>query len=209
MRTRSIRLATATATVATLAGAGLLTTGPAMAATAGAATAAPAFLAADELPPHPSSPWYAGGVTQGLPDPLPFCMDASVPDGDGTWHRSYHTELDTEASQVSVVTDSPQEAADLVATLEEGYANCTDEWLADNPEGTASWEDYGTVDTKDGAHVYGTNTSLPESSYDAHLFGVGRDGATVTVVSWGQMGTLDDAPVADFKGTVGTALDKL
>ncbi|MEU6893562.1 hypothetical protein ABZ934_17520 [Streptomyces sp. NPDC046557] len=42
-----------------------------------------------------------------------------------------------------------------------------------------------------------------------HLYGIGRDGATVTVVKWGRMGTLADAPVAAFKKTTATAVNKL
>ncbi|AXK34020.1 hypothetical protein DVA86_16500 [Streptomyces armeniacus] len=207
MPSRSIRIAAATAAAAAVAGAGLFTAGQSAAAEPSAT--APGFLEPAELPPHPSSSWQAGDVSTGLPDPRPFCLDDAMPSGDRTWHRTYSTDLDTGATQVSVSLGSEQKAAKLAAKLRKGYTNCTDEWLADYPEGTASWKDYGKVDAQDGAQVYGTYTALPESSHNVHLFGVGRDGATVTVVSWGQIGTLEDAPVADFKDTVRTAVNKL
>lgn len=46
-------------------------------------------------------------------------------------------------------------------------------------------------------------------SSDIGLFSVGRDGATVTVVRWGQMGTFQHAQVADFKAMTVTAVNKL
>nr|WP_251057427.1 hypothetical protein [Streptomyces sp. ISL-94] len=42
-----------------------------------------------------------------------------------------------------------------------------------------------------------------------HLYGIGRDGSTVTVVKWGQRGHLSDAPVPAFKKTTTTAVNKL
>ncbi|MBW1600006.1 hypothetical protein HPT28_23820 [Streptomyces sp. JJ38] len=42
-----------------------------------------------------------------------------------------------------------------------------------------------------------------------HLLGVARSGTRVTVVQWGQMGTLDDAPVRDFRETLRTAVHGL
>ena len=53
------------------------------------------------------------------------------------------------------------------------------------------------------------HTSIPDSEPSVHLFGVGRDGRTVTVVSWAEMGDLGQAPVTAFKKTTKTAVDKL
>ena len=44
---------------------------------------------------------------------------------------------------------------------------------------------------------------------DIRLLSVGRDGRTVTVVDWGQMGGFKDAPVKAFKKTTTTAVNKL
>lgn len=206
MRSRSARIAAAAA-VAAVVGTGLFTVGPAAAAEP--STTTPGFLEPGELPPHPSSQWRAGEVTQGVPSLEPFCLDGAMPDGDRTWHRSYQTDLDTGATQVSTVLDSEQEAAELIGRLRDAVTTCTDKWLRENPEGTASWHDHGTVDVGDDAQVYDTSTALPESSYNVHLFGVGRDGARVTLVEWGQIGTAEDAPVMDFRDTTRTAVNKL
>lgn len=45
------------------------------ASTSAAAATAPGFLTGADLPPHATSPWYAGAVTKGLPESAPFCLD--------------------------------------------------------------------------------------------------------------------------------------
>ncbi|OLZ68392.1 hypothetical protein AVW11_12185 [Streptomyces amritsarensis] len=173
-----------------------------------AAAGAPGFLTGTDLPPHPTSPWYAGEITKGLPETAPFCLDGVLP-AVGSWHRAFGTELDTGAVQVSVRSASPAAAAKLVGTLERRVAGCAADWLRTTPGGTASWQDYGTLPVEEGAHVYGVHTSIPESEPGVHLYGIGRDGSTVTVVKWGQMGDLSQAPVAAFKKTTTTAVNKL
>ncbi|MFG2231846.1 hypothetical protein ACGFNX_17885 [Streptomyces sp. NPDC048723] len=180
----------------------------AAAATSAAAATAPGFLAGTDLPPHPTSPWYAGAVTKGLPESAPFCLEGVLP-ATGSWHRVFGTEYDTGAVQVSVRSASPAAAAKLVGTLERKVAACAADWLRTTPGGTASWQDYGTLPVEEGAHVYGVHTSIPDSEPGVHLYGIGRDGATVTVVQWGEMGNLSHAPVADFKKTTTKAVNKL
>lgn len=97
----------------------------------------------------------------------------------------------------------------MAASLERKVAACAADWLRTTPGGTASWQDFGKLPVEEGAHVYGVHTAVPDSEPGVHLFGIGRDGATVTVVKWGQMGTLPDAPVAAFGKTTTTAVDKL
>lgn len=174
---------------------------------AGAATA-PGFLSGTDLPPHPTSPWYAGAVTKGMPEFAPFCLEGALP-ATGGWHRDFGTELDTGAVQISIRSASPSAAAKLVGTLERKVAACAADWLRTTPGGTASWQDYGTLPVEEGAHVYGVHTSIPDSEPGVHLFGIGRDGSTVTVVKWGQMGDLSQAPVADFRQTTTKAVSKL
>ncbi|MFG2620085.1 hypothetical protein ACGFXC_20985 [Streptomyces sp. NPDC048507] len=176
--------------------------------TATAAATAPGFLGAADLPPHPSSPWTAGKIVKGLPETAPFCLEGALPAA-GSWHRSFGTDLDTGAVQVSVRTASDAAAAKLATALERRAAACAADWLRRTPGGTASWQDYGKLPVEEGAHVYGVDTSIPESEPGVHLFGIGRDGATVTVVSWGQMGHLTDAPVPAFEKTTTTAVNKL
>ncbi|WP_030249310.1 sensor domain-containing protein [Streptomyces violens] len=213
MRIRSVRRRSVRRRAALTAAAAVLAAtavGATAAVAAPAATAPPRFLAPGELPPHASSPWYASKVTPGLPDPEPFCLDGGVvPGGAGTYHRSFHTEYDTGAVQVSVVTSSDDSAQRLAAKLRQKVARCAGDWLHDKPGGTASWKDYGTVTAADGGRVYGIHTSIPESEPGIHLFGVGRSGRTVTVVQWGEMGTFEHAPVPAFKATLRQALNKL
>ncbi|MGW6834409.1 hypothetical protein ACWGCI_13480 [Streptomyces sp. NPDC054949] len=198
------RFSTALATTATAAAALLLATS----ATATAAAAAPGFLGGADLPPHPSSPWYAGKVTKGLPEFAPFCLEGVLPAA-GSWHRDFGTDYDTGATQISVRTASNAAAAKLATALERKAAACAADWLRTTPGGTASWQDYGKLPVEEGAHVYGVHTSVPDSEPGVHLYGIGRDGVTVTVVKWGQMGDLGDAPVPAFKKTTTTAVNKL
>ncbi|MFF9056541.1 hypothetical protein ACF09Z_35975 [Streptomyces erythrochromogenes] len=176
--------------------------------TSAAAAGAPGFLTGTDLPPHPTSPWYSGEITKGLPETAPFCLDGVLPTA-GSWHRTFGTELDTGAVQVSVRSASPSAAAKLVGTLERKVAACAADWLRTTPGGTASWQDYGTLPVEEGAHLYGVHTSIPESEPGVNLYGIGRDGSTVTVVQWGQMGDLSQAPVAAFKKTTTKAVNKL
>ncbi|THA80821.1 hypothetical protein [Streptomyces sp. A0592] len=176
--------------------------------TSAAAAGAPGFLTGTDLPPHPSSPWYSGEITKGLPETAPFCLEGVLPTA-GSWHRTFGTEVDTGAVQVSVRAASPSAAAKLVGTLERKVAACAADWLRTTPGGTASWQDYGTLPVEEGAHLYGVHTSIPESEPGVHLYGIGRDGSTVTVVQWGQMGDLSQAPVAAFKKTTTKAVNKL
>lgn len=196
-RTTTALAATAAATVLVLTASGSAT-----------AATAPGFLGAADLPPHPSSPWRAGPVTKGLPESAPFCLDGVLPAA-GSWHRDFGTEFDTGAVQVSVRASSTGAAAKLAAALEREVAACAADWLRRNPGGTASWQDHGKLPVEEGAHVYGVHASLPESEPGVHLYGIGRDGSTVTVVKWGQMGNLSDAPVPAFKKTTTAAVNKL
>ncbi|MFF4851428.1 hypothetical protein [Streptomyces sp. NPDC001194] len=179
-----------------------------LAAVIALALAAPGFLGAADLPPQPSSPWHAGKVTKGLPETPPFCLDGALP-ATGSWHRHFGTDLDAGAVQVSVRASSDAAAARLARDLERQVAACAADWLREHPEGTARSRDYGALPVEEGAHVYGVHTSIPDSEPGVHLFGIGRDGSTVTVVQWGRMGDLGDAPVAAFKRTTTTAVNRL
>ncbi|MGW0863353.1 hypothetical protein [Streptomyces sp. NPDC002611] len=179
---------------------------PAAAATAPAA-AAPRFLKPAELPPHPTSPWYAGPVTAGQPDPLPVCVGEALPSIAS--HRSYGTEFDTNAQQITVVERTEQRAKDFAALLREDITGCAKKLMEQDPELTATQKSYGRLNVEEGAHVYGLHTASAWGSSDIGLFSVGRDGRTVTVVLWGQMGNFQHAQVADFKKTTVTAVNKL
>ncbi|MFG2191785.1 hypothetical protein [Streptomyces sp. NPDC048639] len=179
------------------------------ASTARSATASsPGFLAPRELPPHPSSPWYAGAVTSGTPDPLPFCVGQALP-GATSLYREFWTEFDTGATQVTVVERDTARAKSLAALWNKAVQECADRTEQEDPDVTAEWRDYGNLAVEEGARVQGVHTAHAWGSSDVHLFAVGRDGRTVTVVHWGEIGTFDDAPVTAFKHTTRTAVNKL
>ncbi|MET9679244.1 hypothetical protein [Streptomyces coeruleorubidus] len=206
VRTRGIR--TTVAAVAALAAvAGVAAAAvPAAAATA-PSSGTPRFLEPAELPPHPTSPWYAGPVTAGQPDPLPVCVGEALPST--ATHRSYWTEYDTNAQQITVVERDVQRAKDFAALLRKDIAGCAEKLMEQDPDITATQKNYGRLNVEEGAHVYGLHTASAWGSSDIGLFSVGRDGRTVTVVLWGQMGNFQHAQVSDFKATTVTAVNKL
>jgi hypothetical protein len=179
---------------------------PAAGPTAAPATV-PGFLAGTDLPKHPTSDWFAGKVTAGMPEFGPFCVENALKTQKTLWHRQFGTEFDTNATQVVVRLANEEDAIAFLDVLAHGAALCAEDWLTGFPDGKADSKDYGAPSAN--THVYGVWTSVPESEDGAHLYGIGRDGALVTVVSWGQMGNLDDAPVTAFKKTIQTAVDKL
>ncbi|MEU9353176.1 hypothetical protein AB0D65_19780 [Streptomyces griseoloalbus] len=203
MRTRAAALAALT--VAALA-AGTALTAPAGAAPKKAAS--PEFLAASELPPHPSSTWTGGPVTDGFPAELAHCLGEGAPAYDYR-HRVFHTDLDTGAVQVTVVTGSPAKGKALAALLNEEIRSCADRIEQSDPEIEAEGRYYGSLPVEEGAWVHGLHTATSWGATDIHLLSVGRDGRTVTVVGWGQMGDFDDAPVAAFEKTTTKAVNKL
>ncbi|WP_328409824.1 hypothetical protein OG542_09270 [Streptomyces violaceus] len=202
IRARGIR--TTVAALAAVAGVAAVAV-PAAATTPASAT--PRFLEPAELPPHPTSPWYAGPVTAGQPDPLPVCVGEALPSI--ATHRSYGTEFDTNAQQITVVERTAQRAKDFAALLRKDIAGCAKKPMEQDPDLTATQKSYGRLNVEEGAHVYGLHTASAWGSSDIGLFSVGRDGRTVTVVLWGQMGNFQHAQVADFKKTTVTAVNKL
>ncbi|MGW0291217.1 hypothetical protein [Streptomyces tuirus] len=193
-------------TVAALA-AGTVLTAPA----AGAApkAAAPTFLSASQLPPHPTSAWTAGPVTEGFPEELGFCVSTEgVPSYDYR-HRQFRTDLDTGAVQLTVVADTSALAKALAKHYDDLIRTCADRIEQNDPDVEAEGRDYGTLPVEEGARVRGLHTETSWGATDISLLSVGRDGRTVTVVQWGQMGDFDDAPVAAFKKTTTTAVNKL
>ncbi|MCK8679596.1 hypothetical protein [Streptomyces lichenis] len=172
-----------------------------------ATAAAPRFLKPADLPPHPSSAWTAGPVVSGQPDPLPPCVGAALPST--TVHRDYWTDVDAGAQQLTVVERDERRAKEFVELLRRDLADCAAELMEQDPEVTATGRDYGTVDVEEGAFVRGLATSWSWGGNDVSLFAVGRDGRTVTVVRWAQLGGFQDAPVAAFRTTTRKAVDGL
>ncbi|MFI2288939.1 hypothetical protein [Streptomyces niveus] len=207
MRNRPTRRALTAITTAALAGALALSVSGSVQAAPKATT--PGFLAAKDMPPAAGNFWTAGGITAGAPETDPFCLEKVLPAKGTTWHRVFGTDLDTGGVQVSVRAASDSAAGKLAASAEASVAACAADWLRATPGGTASWDDYGRLAVEDGARVVGVATSVPDSGADVRLLGIGRDGDTVTIVVWSQLGNLGQAPVAAFKKTTTTAVNKL
>ncbi|MHC3469781.1 hypothetical protein ACYF6T_13790 [Streptomyces sp. 7R007] len=188
-----------------------LALGASLATPADAATRAPGFLAAADLPPHPTSSWTAGEVTAGVPEEVEQdrCLGTALGGGQDTWYRDFRTDLDTGARQVSVELPGTRAAKNRVARLAKDITSCPARIERADPEIEATLKDYGTLPVEEGAHVYGLHTQTSWGATDIRLISVGRDGRTVTVVDWGQMGTFADAPVTAFGKTTVTAVNKL
>ncbi|MBE4737500.1 MULTISPECIES: hypothetical protein [Streptomyces] len=176
---------------------------PAAAAKAGTA---PKYLSASQLPPHPSSSWTAGGIEDGLPEELQYCLGDALLAYDIN-HRSFRTDLETSARQTVVVTGSDSKAKALAARLNKDFRDCVSD--SSDPDVEAEYRDLGTLPVEEGARVHGVATVTSWGAMDIRLLSVGRDGRTVTVVDWGQMGGFKDAPVKAFKKTTTTAVNKL
>ncbi|MER5525637.1 hypothetical protein ABT075_13655 [Streptomyces sp. NPDC002677] len=193
-----------------LAGAALAV-GTTLAVPAAAAPKAPGFLAAADLPPHPSSTWTAGKVTAGVPEAVrqDTCLGVALGGGQNTWYREFRTDLDTAARQVSVELPGVRAAKGRVAKLDEDIVSCADRIEMADPETRAAFQDHGDLPVGDGAHVYALHTETSWGASDIRLLSLGREGSTVTVVDWGQLGGFQDAPVKAFKRTTTTAVNKL
>ncbi|KUO16041.1 hypothetical protein [Streptomyces dysideae] len=191
--------------------AAVLAAGTALAAApAGATTktSAPKFLSASQLPPHPSSSWTAGKVTDGVPDEFQYCLGEALLAYDSRY-RAFHTDLDTGARQLNVVVGSTAKAKALATRLNKAFRNCATRIAVSDPETKAEYRNYGTLPVEEGARVHGLHTVTSWGAMDIRLLSVGRDGRTVTVVEWSQMGAFKDAPVKAFKKTTTTAVNKL
>ncbi|MFJ5830093.1 hypothetical protein [Streptomyces sp. NPDC093089] len=197
-----LRIALATAAAAAL-GLAALATAPAQAA------AQPAFLAASQMPPS-STPWTATQVFAGVPENGGvLCAPYKIP-AENTRYREFSTELDTNGVQITTVARTEADAVKLVDTLRKALAGCGPLLERQNPGLRAVSASHGKLAVEEGAWVYSLDTADPQiGTTDIHLFSVGRDGRTVTLVRWGQMGDFDDAPLTAFKTTTRTAVNKL
>lgn len=200
---------TRTGALAALAVATLAVGSALSAAPAGAATKAPApkFLSASQLPPHPSSAWTADKVTDGVPEEMQYCFGDSLLAYDSRY-RTFRTELETNAQQLNVVVGDSAKAKALATRLDKDVKRCVARMEA-APDIEADYKSYGSLPVEEGARVHGFATRASWGAMDIHLVSVGRDGGTVTVVQWGQMGDFTDAPVKAFRKTTTTAVNKL
>ncbi|MEU2777334.1 hypothetical protein ABZ646_31660 [Streptomyces sp. NPDC007162] len=193
-----------------LAGAALAV-GTALAAPAAAAPKAPGFLTAADLPARAGTSWTAGKVTAGIPEEVKedICIGVGLGGGQDSWYRKFRTDLDTSARQVSAELPSVRLAKGRFAKLDEDIVSCADRIEMADPQMSATFQDHGTLPVGDGAHVYALRTITAWGTSDIRLIAIGREGRTVTVVDWGQLGGFVDAPVKAFKKTTTTAVHKL
>ncbi|WP_448316934.1 hypothetical protein, partial [Streptomyces sp. CO7] len=155
----------------------------------------------------PSSDWYAGAGTAGVPDPVPFCYGQALP-GATSRYREFWTDLDAGARQVTVVEKDRASARSLAELLRRSVRQCAARTEAQYPDVDAKVRDLGRLNVEEGAQLYAVQVTT-EYTRDVHLFSVGRDDRTVTVVQWGQMGRFKDAPVTAFRTTARTSVAKL
>ncbi|MFI6280286.1 hypothetical protein [Streptomyces sp. NPDC050988] len=201
------RAASLTTFVAASVAFGAVLAGPAD-ATGKDTSASPKFLSASQLPPHPSSSWRAGKVTDGVPDEVRFCIQETLPGYDSRY-RDFRTDLETNAQQLTIVVGSSAKAKALATRLNKDLRVCATRIEQSDPETEAALKDYGKLSVEEGAHAYGLHTETSWGATDINLYSVGRDGRAVTLVRWGQMGDFSDAPVKAFKKTTTTAVNKL
>ncbi|WP_055564152.1 MULTISPECIES: hypothetical protein [Streptomyces] len=209
---KRIRTSALTALAVAALAAGTVLTAPSAGAAPKAAepkAAAPKLLSASQLPPHPTSSWTAGPTTEGFPEALGLCVSTEgVPSYDYR-HREFRTDVDTGAVQLTVVADSAALAKGLAKHYDDLIRTCADRIEKASPDVAAEGRDYGKLPVEEGARVRGLHTETSSGATDVALLSVGRDGRTVTVVKWGQLGDFGDAPVAAFKKTTTTAVNKL
>lgn len=186
--------------------AALLGTAPSSAVDAPRAPAPmPGFLDPSDMPPDPFSAWYgSSGPSEGPYWPL--CGEAvSLPE-ENVWNASYSTPETAGGSQVSVVLPTEADAVAFGAHVEASVTGCKARMEQERPDRPVTFWDHGQLNVEEGAHVYGIGFQ-GGWGYQNQLVSVGRDGNTVTVVSWES--NWGNPPVEAFKTTTVTAVNKL
>ncbi|MEV0440815.1 hypothetical protein AB0I84_46870 [Streptomyces spectabilis] len=176
----------------------------ALAADRGAAADMPGFLEPSDLPPDPFSAWYFSSFPTDGPY-WPLCVTSALPDSD-VWHATYSTPETAGAAQLSVTLPTEAEAVETAARFEGEVRGCKQRMEQEDPNRPVTFWDHGGLDVEEGAHAYGLGFQ-GGWGYQNQLISVGRDGRTVTVVTWES--NWGDPPVDAFKGTTRTAVNKL
>ncbi|MET9554535.1 hypothetical protein [Streptomyces sp. NPDC006645] len=202
------RTARGIAAGAAVVAAAVLGTVPAPAAEASEEAAAadmPGFLEPSDMPPDPFSTWYgAGGPSEGPHWPL--CGETLVLPEANVWNAAYSTPETAAGSQVSVVLPTEAGAVTFAAQAEAAITGCEARMEQEQPDRPVTSWDHGWIDVEEGARVYGTGFQSGWG-YRNQLVSVGRDGDTVTIVSWES--NWGDPPVDAFKETTRTAVNRL
>lgn len=107
--------------------------------------ATPTFLSASQLPPHPTSSWTAGPVTDGFPDELGLCLSTEGVPGYDYRHRRFWTDLDAGAVQLTVVAGTSAQAKALAQHYDDLIRTCADRIEESSPDVEAEGRNYGTL----------------------------------------------------------------
>ncbi|MFJ4798401.1 hypothetical protein [Kitasatospora purpeofusca] len=124
------------------------------------------------------------------------------------WHRDFTTAETAFAQQKVAVFDTEAQAVAFADKARQDYVACAH--APQRPGVTATYFDHGVINVEEGAtlqglHTFDSNaTERPDYNY---LWGVGRDGDTVTLVLW--QSYWGDPPVIPWKNTLNTAVKKL
>ena len=172
------------------------------------APATPTFLAAADLPAtSEAGTWHEHDASAGLPDPEYTCIKGALP-AEGTSYKSYSGDMTAEAREVVTMAKDASAAELLAKEVAQSIERCADAMQAQGEDST-TWKNYGSYpDVADGLAVYGVYFAPENSEYHLQLFGVGRDGANVVVLSLGQGGKESEAPVEAFTASAKTAVEK-
>ncbi|MFE7135771.1 hypothetical protein ACFVIM_33465 [Streptomyces sp. NPDC057638] len=190
----------------TAAALGLAVATPALATAATAAAPAPAFLSASQLPAA-ETPWSAGTVRPGV---APDACTEGILSAATSKQRHFQTELETRAHQTITVAATEAQAKALVTKANTVIMDCINRLERETPGLVGATSDEGPIAIEEGARVYSLETQVPAAgTADVALYSVGRDGKTVTIVGWGQLGNLASAPLGAFKTTARTSVAKL
>ncbi|MEU7297076.1 hypothetical protein AB0A76_28385 [Streptomyces exfoliatus] len=167
----------------------------------------PGTLYISDLPKTES--WRAAPVARGW-GMSHECL-ANWPEGRpevNVWHRDFSTAETAYAEQKVVAFATEAEAITFAEETRKSYAECATR--PQEPGVTATGYDHGVLDVEEGATLHGMYTFDAEASDRPHfnyLWGVGRDGDTVTLNMW--QSYWGGPPVTEWKNTLRTAVNKL
>ncbi|MEV7440744.1 hypothetical protein AB0O22_06270 [Streptomyces sp. NPDC091204] len=125
------------------------------------------------------------------------------------WHRDFTTAETASAQQKVVVFATEAEAVAFADEARRNFADCPRR-ENERPGITATGSDHGVVNVEEGATLQGMHTvdaAAEERPYFNYLWGVGRDGDTVTLVEWSSY--WGAPPVDAWKNVLRTAVNKL
>ncbi|MGW7435349.1 hypothetical protein [Streptomyces sp. NPDC054849] len=147
--------------------------------------------------PKDGTTWYGQPAARGWR--YPTCGRSwNVPEVN-VWSRGVYTSETASGLQNTLIFETEAEAIAFAAQARQTYAECPATY-DDSPDTIEAGYDYGTVDVEEGATVQGMRVTYTfGNAYHNHLFGVGRDGDTVTLIEWES--NWSAPPVDYFKNT--------